>query len=137
MAVAHSAGRYATVVFVAGALITGFTVLSTFPAVRVYLSEQFPIALRGRGQYFGESPLTVTALGENVGLSRERPPPRNGPAAGASAGFSGISKYTSDVVNGIIGRCGNRVERAFVPVLFGKETVGQLETVTEGIPELA
>ena len=25
---------------------------------------------------------------------------------------------------------------AFVPVLFGKETVGQLETVTEAIPEL-
>ena len=45
MAVAHSAGRYATVVFVAGALITGFTVLSTFTAVRVYLSEQFPTAL--------------------------------------------------------------------------------------------
>ena len=55
MAMAHSAARYATVVFVAGALITGFTVLSTFTAVRVYLSEQFPTALRGRGQYFGES----------------------------------------------------------------------------------
>jgi hypothetical protein len=26
---------------------------------------------------------------------------------------------------------------AFVPVLFGKETVGQLETVTEGVPEPA
>jgi hypothetical protein len=26
---------------------------------------------------------------------------------------------------------------AFVPVLFGKETVGQLETVTERVPELA
>jgi hypothetical protein len=26
---------------------------------------------------------------------------------------------------------------AFVPVLFGKETVGQLETVTEEIRELA
>jgi hypothetical protein len=25
---------------------------------------------------------------------------------------------------------------AFVPVLFGKETVGQLETVSEGVPEL-
>jgi hypothetical protein len=25
---------------------------------------------------------------------------------------------------------------AFVPVLFGKETVGQLETVTEGAPGL-
>jgi hypothetical protein len=26
---------------------------------------------------------------------------------------------------------------AFVPVLFGKETVGQLETVAEGVPEFA
>jgi hypothetical protein len=26
---------------------------------------------------------------------------------------------------------------AFVPVLFGKETVGQLETVSEGVLELA
>jgi hypothetical protein len=26
---------------------------------------------------------------------------------------------------------------AFVPVLFGKETVGQLETVTEPVPGLA
>jgi hypothetical protein len=26
---------------------------------------------------------------------------------------------------------------AFVPVLFGKETVGQLETVSEGVPGLA
>jgi len=35
--------------FIVGTLITGFTVLSCFPAVRVYLSEQFPTALRGRG----------------------------------------------------------------------------------------
>ena len=26
---------------------------------------------------------------------------------------------------------------AFIPLLFGKETVGQLETVTEGAPALA
>ena len=26
---------------------------------------------------------------------------------------------------------------AFIPVLFGKETVGQLETVTESVPALA
>ena len=48
MLVAH-AGGYATVVMVTGALITGFTVLSAFTATRVYLSEQFPTALRGRG----------------------------------------------------------------------------------------
>jgi len=46
---AHQAGQYATVVMVAGALITGFTVLSAFTATRIYLSEQFPTALRGRG----------------------------------------------------------------------------------------
>ena len=40
---------------VTGGLITGFTVLSAFTATRVYLSEQFPTALRGRGHIFGES----------------------------------------------------------------------------------
>ena len=55
MLTAHRAGDLATVVMVTGALITGFTVLSAFTACRVYLSEQFPTALRGRGQPFGES----------------------------------------------------------------------------------
>ena len=32
-----------------GALITGFTGLSAATAFRIYLSEQFPTALRGRG----------------------------------------------------------------------------------------
>jgi MFS family permease len=116
MAVAHSTGHYATVAFVIGALITGFTVLSTFTAVRVYLSEQFPTALRGRGQYFGES------CGRFV--------------AGVLAPFL-LAPYTGSptiffgtlAVVALIG--------AFVPVLFGKETVGQLETVSEGVPELA
>ena len=40
---------------VTGGLITGFTVLSAFTATRIYLSEQFPTALRGRGHIFGES----------------------------------------------------------------------------------
>jgi hypothetical protein len=26
---------------------------------------------------------------------------------------------------------------AFIPIVFGRETVGQLETVTEGVPEFA
>lgn len=39
----------------AGAMITGFTALSSFPAVRVYLSEQFPTSLRGRGNIFAEA----------------------------------------------------------------------------------
>ncbi len=50
MLLAHRAGEYATVVMVAGGLITGFTVLSAFTATRVYLSEQFPTVLRGRGR---------------------------------------------------------------------------------------
>ena len=54
MLFAHQMGQFATVVMVMGALITGFTVLSAFTATRVYLSEQFPTALRGRGHIFGE-----------------------------------------------------------------------------------
>ena len=116
MAVAHSAGPYATVVFVAGALITGFTVLSTFTAVRVYLSEQFPTALRGRGQYFGESTGRLVA-GVAAPFMLE-------PYTGSPTIFFGTLAVVA-----LIG--------AFVPVLFGKETVGQLETVTERVPELA
>jgi MFS family permease len=55
MVMAHRAGSAATIVFSAGALITGFTTLSIFPAARMYLSEQFPTALRGRGHFFRES----------------------------------------------------------------------------------
>ena len=116
MAVAHSAGSYATVVFVAGALITGFTVLSTFPAVRVYLSEQFPTALRGRGQYFGEATGRIFA-----GVIA---PFLLVPYTGSPTIFFGTL-----LVVAAIGAC--------VPVLFGKETVGQLETVSEGVAELA
>jgi putative MFS transporter len=116
MAVAHSAGRYATVVFVAGALITGFTVLSTFTAVRVYLSEQFPTALRGRGQYFGESTGRLIA-GVIAPFMLE-------PYTGSPVIFFGTLAVVA-----LIG--------AFVPVLFGKETVGQLETVSEGVLEPA
>ena len=116
MAVAHSAGHHATIVFAAGALITGFTVLSTFTAVRVYLSEQFPTALRGRGQYFGE---TCGRLGAGVVA-----PFLLAPYTGSPVIFFGTLAIVASI-------------GAFVPVLFGKETVGQLETVTEGVPELA
>jgi putative MFS transporter len=117
MAAAHATGHYATPVFVAGALITGFTVLSTFPAVRVYLSEQFPTALRGRGQYFGEASGRIFA-----GVLA---PYLLVPYTGSPTIFFGAL-----VVVASIG--------AFVPVLFGKETVGQLETVSEAAaPELA
>jgi MFS family permease len=61
MLMAHWAGDYATVVMVAGALITAFTVLSAFTAVRVYLSEQFRRRCAAGGtfsasQFRGSSP---------------------------------------------------------------------------------
>ena len=116
MLIAHLAGQYATVVMVAGALITGFTVLSAFTATRVYLSEQFPTALRGRGQPFGESfgRLFAGVLAPFLMV----------PHVGSPTIFFG----TIFVVVAI---------GAFIPLLFGRETVGQLETVTEGVPALA
>jgi MFS family permease len=116
MLMAHQAGDYATVVMVAGALITGFTVLSAFTATRVYISEQFPTALRGRGHIFSESTVRLFA--------------------GVLAPFL-IEPHTASpmiffgtiLVVVAIG--------AFIPLGLGRETVGQLETVTEGVPALA
>jgi MFS family permease len=108
MLLAHRAGANASLVMTAGGLITGFTVLSAFTATRVYLSEQFPTALRGRGQPFGESFGRIFA--------------------GVLAPFLMVSHTGSPtiffgtiVVVVAIG--------AFIPPLFGKETVGQLEIV--------
>lgn len=116
MGTAHLAGPAANVLMSAGAMITGFTVLSAFPATRVYLSEQFPTALRGRGHIFGE------AFGRIF--------------AGVLAPFL-VEPYTASapiffgtiVIVALLG--------AFVPLLFGKETVGQLEMVAELSPEFA
>jgi putative MFS transporter len=116
MLMAHRAGQFATVVMVTGALITGFTVLSAFTACRVYLSEQFPTALRGRGQPFGESTGRLFA-GVLAPFLME-------PHTGSATIFSGT--ILAVVALG-----------AFIPVLFGKETVGQLETVSETVPALA
>ncbi|MGA8756803.1 MAG: MFS transporter [Stellaceae bacterium] len=116
MLLAHRAGNYAGVVMVAGGLILGFTVLSAFTATRVYLSEQFPTALRGRGHIFGESFGRLFAGGVVPFLME--------PHTGSPTIFFG----TIFVVVAI---------GAFIPVLFGKETVGQLETVTETVPAVA
>src|SRR5579875_1543667 len=116
MLLAHLAGPYATVVMVAGGLITGFTVLSTFTASRVYLSEQFPTALRGRGHIFGESFGRIFAGGLVPVLVE--------PHTASPAIFFGTILGVAAV-------------GAFIPVLFGKETIGQLELVTETAPELA
>ena len=104
-------GEYATLVMVTGALITGFTVLSAFTATRVYLSEQFPTALRGRGHIFGESTGRLFA-GVLAPFLME-------PYTASPVIFFG----TIFVVVAI---------GAMIPRLFGRETVGQLETVTAG-----
>ena len=115
MAMAHNAGSYATVAMTAGAVITGLTVLSSFTAVRVYLSEQFPTALRGRGHFFGEATGRIFS-GVVTPFVLE-------PYTGSPMVFFG-----SIAVVVAIGAC--------IPLLFGKETVGQLELVTEvgGVP---
>jgi len=116
MLMSHRAGQYATGVMVAGALIIGFTVLSSFAATRVYLSEQFPTALRGRGQPFGAS------FGRP--FAGVLAPLLMVPHTGSPTIFFG----TIFVVVAI---------GAFIPLVFGRETVGQLEVVTEGVPALA
>ncbi len=116
MMTAHQMGSGSTIVFEVGTLITGFTVLSAFPAVRMYLSEQFPTALRGRGHFFGESFGRVFA-----GVIA--------PYLMAShTGSPGIF-FGSMVGVVAVGAC--------IPLMFGRETLGNLETFTEKIPELA
>jgi len=115
MALAHRTGDYATVAMSAGVIITGLTVLSSFTAVRVYLSEQFPTALRGRGHFFGEA---IARIFPGVLM-----PFLLEPYTGSPTIFFGT---VAAVVT--VGAC--------VPLLFGKETVGQLEMVTAAAPEL-
>lgn len=110
MGSAHLLGPYATVAMIAGAIITGLTVLSSFTAVRVYLSEQFPTELRGRGHFFGEATGRV--------FSGVITPYVLEPHTGSPIVFFG---WIAVVV--AIGAC--------IPLLFGRETVGQLEVVTE------
>ncbi len=119
MGTAHSAGPYASVAMTAGAIITGLTVLSSFTAVRVYLSEQFPTALRGRGHFFGEATGRI--------FSGVLTPFFLEPHTGSPTIFFGTI-----IAVVAVGAC--------IPMLFGKETVGMLEQVTEPhdepIPEL-
>jgi MFS family permease len=116
MTLAHRTGDLAGVVMVTGGLITGFTVLSAFTATRVYLSEQFPTALRGRGHIFGESFGRLFAGGFMPFIME--------PHTGSPAIFFGT-------ILGVV------FIGAFIPILFGRETVGQLEVVTETVPEFA
>jgi putative MFS transporter len=108
MALAHKAGAYAPLVMSIGALVTGFTVLSSFPATRMYLSEQFPTALRGRGHVFGEAFARLFA--------------------GVLAPFLMVPHTDSPTI--FFGTIIVAVMAgAFVPLFFGKETVGQIELV--------
>jgi MFS family permease len=116
MASAHWAGSLAPVVFIAGALITGFTVLSAFPCTRVYLSEQFPTALRGRGHFFGESSSRLFS-GVLFPLFMER--------------FTASPEIFFGTLLAVV------AVGAFMPLLFGRETMGQLETVTDTAVGLA
>ena len=111
MMTAHRFGGAAQTVFIIGVLITGFTVLSCFPAVCVYISEQFPTALRGRSHFFDESTARLIA-GVLIPYLLE-------PHTGSAIVFFGTLAII--VATG-----------ALLPVLFGRETVGQLEVVTEG-----
>jgi putative MFS transporter len=114
MLMAHRAGANATIVMMTGGLITGFTVLSAFTATRVYLSEQFPTALRGRGHIFGESTGRLFA-GVLVPFFMV-------PHTGSPIIFFGTILVVVSI-------------GAFIPLLFGRETVGQLEEITEAVPE--
>ena len=116
MVSAHRMGSAATMVFSIGALITGFTTLSVFPASRVYLSEQFPTALRGRGHFFGESFGRV--------FSGVISPFVMAAHTGSPSIFFGTM-----VVMVLIGAC--------IPFALGRETLGNLETFTEALPEFA
>ncbi|MBV8120832.1 MAG: MFS transporter [Alphaproteobacteria bacterium] len=116
MVMAHRTGSAATIVFSAGALITGFTTLSCFPAVRMYLSEQFPTALRGRGHFFGESFARIFA-GVIV------------PFVMVSHTGSPTIFFGTMLVMVVFGAC--------IPFALGRETLGNLETFTEAVPELA
>ncbi len=114
MLTAHQMGSSGTIAFEAGTLITGFTVLSCFPAVRMYLAEQFPTALRGRGHFFGESFARIFA-----GVI----------APFVMASHTGSATIFFGTMIGVVavGAC--------VPLLLGRETLGNLEAFTERLPE--
>ena len=116
MMTAHGMGSAATTMFEVGTLITGFTVLSCFPAVRMYLSEQFPTSLRGRGHFFGESFARVFA--------------------GVVAPFL-MASHTGSPAIFFGAMVGVVVVGACIPLMFGRETLGNLESFTETAPEPA
>jgi len=93
---------------IAGGVIIGFTVVSAFSATRVYLSEQFPTALRGRGHLFGESCGKLFAGG--------LVPFFMAPNTGSPTIFFGAMLLFA-AIGGV------------VPIVWGKETIGQIEVI--------
>ena len=116
MMMAHEVPEYSKTLMIIGALITGLTVLSAPTATRIYLSEQFPTALRGRGHLFGE------AFGRL--FSGVLAPFLMAPFTGSPTIFFGRMALLVAI-------------GAFIPLFLGRETVGQLELVTEPSRELA
>ncbi|HVH80205.1 MAG TPA: MFS transporter, partial [Stellaceae bacterium] len=110
MMMAHQVPDYARTLMIAGALIIGFTVLSAATATRIYLSEQFPTAQRGRGHLFGE------AFGRM--FSGVLLPFVMAPFTGSPTIFFGTMATLVAI-------------GAFIPLFVGRETVGQLELVTD------
>jgi MFS family permease len=108
MLLSHTAGPYARGLMITGGLIVGFTVVSAFSATRVYLSEQFPTALRGRGHIFGES------CGKIFGGGLV--PFFMAPHTGSPTIFFGTMLLFAAI-------------GAFVPIVWGKETIGQIEVI--------
>jgi MFS transporter, putative metabolite:H+ symporter len=108
MLLSHMAEDYARVLMIAGGLIVGFTVVSAFSATRVYLSEQFPTALRGRGHLFGESCGKLFAGGLL--------PFFMAPHTGSPLIFFGTMLLFAAI-------------GAVVPIVWGKETIGQIEMI--------
>jgi len=78
----------------------------------MYLSEQFPTALRGRGHFFGESFGRIFA-----GVIA--------PFLMASHTGSAPIFFGTMIAVVTIGAC--------VPLVFGRETLGNLESFTEGL----
>jgi MFS family permease len=117
MLLSHMAEDYARLLMIAGGLIVGFTVVSAFSATRVYLSEQFPTALRGRGHLFGESCGKLFAGG--------LVPFFMAPHTGSPIIFFGTMLFFAAI-------------GAIVPIVWGKETIGQIEMIaSEPAIELA
>jgi MFS family permease len=117
MLLSHMAEDYARPLMIVGGLIVGFTVVSAFSATRVYLSEQFPTALRGRGHLFGESCGKLFAGG--------LVPFFMAPHTGSPIIFFGTMLFFAAI-------------GAVVPIIWGKETIGQIEMIaSERAIELA